>query len=182
MDELLSNLDRSRRDGIRAQTIKVRRELGTTGAMVPHHASEALPVGNCVVLMRAGAIVQRGRVAISLTGRRMPRRPGPFQPSSASARPAATPPGRSKAPSLADRPTALTMRPHDLPLAPGVGAVVCTVFDGVLMGNRTDPGCGRRAGHAVEVCLDPAPLSRCRRHRLTTRAFTPRARPILRNR
>lgn len=69
MDELLSNLDRSTRDGIRAQTITVLRELGTTGAMVPHHASEALPVGNCVVLMRAGAIVQRGRVAISLTGR-----------------------------------------------------------------------------------------------------------------
>lgn len=25
------------------------------------------------------------------------------------------------------------MRPHDLPLAPGVGAVDCTVLDGVLM-------------------------------------------------
>ena len=57
MDEPFFNLDRSRRDGIRAQTITLLHELGTTGIMVPHHASQAPSVGNCVVLMRAGAIV-----------------------------------------------------------------------------------------------------------------------------
>lgn len=60
MDEPFSNLDRSLRDEIRAETLALIRETGTTAVLVTHDPEEALSVGDTVALMRAGDIVQMG--------------------------------------------------------------------------------------------------------------------------
>lgn len=60
MDEPFSNLDRQLRDGIRDETIRMLREFGATVVMVTHDPEEALSVGDRVVLMRSGRIVQIG--------------------------------------------------------------------------------------------------------------------------
>jgi len=60
MDEPFSNLDRKLRDGVRDETLGLLRELGTTVIIVTHDPEEALSVGDRVVLMRSGHIVQAG--------------------------------------------------------------------------------------------------------------------------
>jgi iron(III) transport system ATP-binding protein len=60
MDEPFSNLDRKLRDGVRDETLALLRELGTTVIIVTHDPEEALSVGDRVVLMRSGTIVQAG--------------------------------------------------------------------------------------------------------------------------
>ncbi len=60
MDEPFSNLDRKLRDGVRDETLALLRELGTTVIIVTHDPEEALSVGDRVVLMRSGHIVQSG--------------------------------------------------------------------------------------------------------------------------
>jgi len=60
MDEPFSNLDRKLRDGVRDETLGLLRELGTTVIIVTHDPEEALSVGDRVVLMRSGQIVQSG--------------------------------------------------------------------------------------------------------------------------
>lgn len=60
MDEPFSNLDQGLRDKVRNSTLSLLKSLGTTVIMVTHDPQEALSVGDRVVLMRAGAIVQIG--------------------------------------------------------------------------------------------------------------------------
>jgi len=60
MDEPFSNLDRGSRDRVREETITTLRALGTTTIMVTHDPEEALSVGDRVVLMKNGRIVQVG--------------------------------------------------------------------------------------------------------------------------
>ncbi|MCF1504930.1 ABC transporter ATP-binding protein [Afifella sp. H1R] len=60
MDEPFSNLDRGLRERIRKETGEVLRALGTTAIIVTHDAEEALALGDRVVLMDKGRIVEEG--------------------------------------------------------------------------------------------------------------------------
>lgn len=60
MDEPFSNLDQGLRGKVRSDTLSLLRALGTTVIIVTHDPQEALSVGDQVVLMRAGEIVQSG--------------------------------------------------------------------------------------------------------------------------
>lgn len=60
MDEPFSNLDRGLRARVRNETVALLRALGTPVIIVTHEAEEALSIGDRVVLMRAGKIIQQG--------------------------------------------------------------------------------------------------------------------------
>jgi len=60
MDEPFSNLDRGLRDDIRAETLSLLRGLGTTAIVVTHDPEEALAIGDKVVLMHRGAVIEAG--------------------------------------------------------------------------------------------------------------------------
>ncbi|MFN8680334.1 ABC transporter ATP-binding protein [Paracoccus sp. P2] len=140
MDEPFSNLDRGLRDGIRADTIALLRELGTTVIMVTHDPEEALSSGDRVVLMRSGRIVQAG------TGSDLYDRPAnayaaEFFSTFNKVQGACwngfleTPLGRFAAPGFADGHTATVyIRPQCLRLHCKGDGVDCTVVDCALMG------------------------------------------------
>lgn len=58
MDEPFSSLDESLRAQVRADTVAVLRETGTTGMLVTHDQTEALSVGDRVLVMRGGRVEQ----------------------------------------------------------------------------------------------------------------------------
>ncbi|MBO9123817.1 MULTISPECIES: ABC transporter ATP-binding protein [unclassified Rhizobium] len=58
MDEPFSNLDQGLKERVRAETLSLLRGLGATVIMVTHDPHEALSLGDRVVLMRSGKIVQ----------------------------------------------------------------------------------------------------------------------------
>ncbi len=58
LDEPFSSLDESLRAQVRADTVAVLRETGTTAMLVTHDQTEALSVGDRVVVMRDGVIEQ----------------------------------------------------------------------------------------------------------------------------
>ncbi len=58
LDEPFSSLDETLRGQVRADTVAVLRETGTTGLLVTHDQTEALSVGDRVVVMREGVIEQ----------------------------------------------------------------------------------------------------------------------------
>ena len=60
MDEPFSNLDQGLRERVRRETLDTLRRIGTTAIIVTHDPQEALAVGDLIVLMRAGRIVQEG--------------------------------------------------------------------------------------------------------------------------
>ena len=60
MDEPFSNLDRGLRERVREETIGTLRALGTTAILVTHDPEEALAVGDRIVLLKEGRIVQIG--------------------------------------------------------------------------------------------------------------------------
>lgn len=60
MDEPFSNLDQGLRDKVRTDTLSLLRSFDATVIMVTHDPQEALSVGDRVVLMRSGEIVQAG--------------------------------------------------------------------------------------------------------------------------
>ncbi len=61
MDEPFSNLDRGLRDTLRGEVVALLRELNTTAIIVTHDPEEALAVGDRIVLMREGKVVEAGR-------------------------------------------------------------------------------------------------------------------------
>jgi iron(III) transport system ATP-binding protein len=69
LDEPFSNLDRRTRDRVRADTLALLRETGTTAILVTHDPEEALGFSDRIALMRGGRIVQAG------TGDDLYRRP-----------------------------------------------------------------------------------------------------------
>ncbi|KAA0972091.1 ABC transporter ATP-binding protein [Aureimonas fodinaquatilis] len=69
MDEPFSNLDSRLRETVRAETIGLLRQLGTTTILVTHDPQEALMFADRVALMREGRIVQTG------TGRQLYNQP-----------------------------------------------------------------------------------------------------------
>jgi iron(III) transport system ATP-binding protein len=58
MDEPFSSLDGRLRDQVRAMTVSVLHDTGTTAIVVTHDPAEALRLGSRVALMRQGRIVQ----------------------------------------------------------------------------------------------------------------------------
>ncbi|MDO5529562.1 MAG: ABC transporter ATP-binding protein [Paracoccus sp. (in: a-proteobacteria)] len=60
MDEPFSGLDERLRDGIRDETLALLKEEGTAVLLVTHDPQEALRMGDQILLMRDGQIVQRG--------------------------------------------------------------------------------------------------------------------------
>ncbi len=63
MDEPFSGLDFRLRDQVGEQTLALLRELGTATLMVTHDSDEAMRLGDHIVLMDRGRIVQRGTPA-----------------------------------------------------------------------------------------------------------------------
>lgn len=60
MDEPFSNLDRGLRDTIRRETFSLLRALETTAIIVTHDPEEALAMGDKVVLMHEGKVIETG--------------------------------------------------------------------------------------------------------------------------
>ena len=60
MDEPLSNLDAKLRVQMRTQVARIQKNLGTTTVYVTHDQTEAMTLGDRVVVMRAGRIQQVG--------------------------------------------------------------------------------------------------------------------------
>jgi iron(III) transport system ATP-binding protein len=63
LDEAFSALDTSLRAAIRDETLHVLREAGTPTLLVTHDAEEAIRVGDRILAMQEGRIVQRGTPA-----------------------------------------------------------------------------------------------------------------------
>lgn len=63
MDEPLSNLDAKLRSQMRTQLIKLRRSLDTTFVYVTHDQTEAMTLGDRIVVMNKGVIMQAGTPA-----------------------------------------------------------------------------------------------------------------------
>ena len=61
MDEPLSNLDAKLRNQMRAEIIKLRQRIDTTFIYVTHDQTEAMTLGDRIVIMRDGEIQQVGR-------------------------------------------------------------------------------------------------------------------------
>ncbi len=60
MDEPLSNLDAKLRVQMRTQVSRLQKQLGTTTVYVTHDQTEAMTLGDRVVVMRAGRVQQVG--------------------------------------------------------------------------------------------------------------------------
>ena len=60
MDEPLSNLDAKLRNQMRAEIIKLRRKVDTTFIYVTHDQTEAMTLGDRIVIMKDGRIQQSG--------------------------------------------------------------------------------------------------------------------------
>ena len=59
-DEPLSNLDPDRRVSTRAEIRRIQRELGTTTIYVTHDHEEAMALGDVIVVMKDGDVLQSG--------------------------------------------------------------------------------------------------------------------------
>jgi iron(III) transport system ATP-binding protein len=70
MDEPFSSLDERLRDQVRADTTRFLRETRTTTVVVTHDPGEAMRIGDRVVLLREGRVVQSGTPAEMYAGPR----------------------------------------------------------------------------------------------------------------
>ena len=61
MDEPFSGLDVQLRDAMQEETLSLIRETRATSVIVTHHPEEAMRLGDRIVVMRAGRLVQVGR-------------------------------------------------------------------------------------------------------------------------
>src|SRR5699024_3012565 len=60
MDEPLSNLDAKLRNQMRAEIIKLRQRIDTTFVYVTHDQTEAMTLGDRIVIMKSGVVQQIG--------------------------------------------------------------------------------------------------------------------------
>ncbi len=61
MDEPFSGLDPRLRERMREETLAILHETRATSIVVTHDSEEAMRMGDCVVLLRKGRVVQSGR-------------------------------------------------------------------------------------------------------------------------
>ena len=71
MDEPLSNLDAKLRNQMRAEIIKLRQRIDTTFIYVTHDQTEAMTLGDRIVIMRDGYIMQIGTPQMNLFNARL---------------------------------------------------------------------------------------------------------------
>ena len=76
MDEPLSNLDAKLRVQMRGEIARLQRRLGTTTVYVTHDQTEAMTLGDRVVVLRAGEVQQIGTPEELYSGRRTCSSPG----------------------------------------------------------------------------------------------------------
>jgi iron(III) transport system ATP-binding protein len=123
MDEPFSNLDRRLRDAVRDETMALLQEIGATSIIVTHDPEDAMRVADRIVLMQQGRIIQTG------TAEELYRRPASLFAARFFCDLAEietvvrdgevdTPLGRFPAPSLADGPAVLGIRPQAIRLVP----------------------------------------------------------------
>ncbi|MCD7059192.1 ABC transporter ATP-binding protein [Pelagibacterium xiamenense] len=175
MDEPFSNLDRRLRDAVRQETSSVLRALGTTAIIVTHDPEEALSLGDKVVLMHKGKVIETGTgdaiysypqtayaaEFFSRVNRIPARRSGDWLDS---------PLGRFPAPCGSSGPVYLYVRPQAVKLN-GSG-IAARVTSRVLLGEieevglsvdgmseplvmRTSARSGLDVGHTVQVSIEP---------------------------
>ena len=60
MDEPLTNLDAKLRESLRAELVRLRRELATPMVYVTHDRAEALSMGDRLLVLHAGRVLQQG--------------------------------------------------------------------------------------------------------------------------
>lgn len=60
LDEPFGALDPVTRDGLRTEFRQIQRELGLTAVLVTHDMTEALLMGDRIIVMRGGRIVGQG--------------------------------------------------------------------------------------------------------------------------
>lgn len=140
MDEPFSNLDRRLRDRIREETMALLRDTGTTTVVVTHDPEEALRIADHIVLMRDGRVEQNGRSeqvwrhpASLFTARFFSdlnelvatRRRGVID----------TPLGQFAAPGVDGTRVRLCVRPQDLRLMTGPGAIRGRVVERLFLGD-----------------------------------------------
>ncbi len=80
MDEPLSNLDAKLRVQMRTQISRIQRRLGTTTVYVTHDQTEAMTLGDRVVVMRQGVVQQVGTPPSCTTCRATCSSPGSSAP------------------------------------------------------------------------------------------------------
>lgn len=61
MDEPFSGLDVQLRDAMQEETLSLLRETRATSVIVTHHPEEAMRIGDRIMVMRAGRIIQTGK-------------------------------------------------------------------------------------------------------------------------
>lgn len=175
MDEPFSNLDRGLRDTIRRETLALLRQLGTTAIIVTHDPEEALAIGDKVVLMHKGKVIESGTgdaiysfpqtayaaAFFSQVNRIPARRSGDWLDSAL---------GRFPAPCGSSGPVQLFIRPQALALTKN--GTAATVRGRVLLGEieevtlevtgldeplvmRTSAQRGLEVGQAVTIGVEP---------------------------
>lgn len=80
MDEPLSNLDAKLRVQMRTQISRLQQRLGSTTVYVTHDQTEAMTLGDRVVVMRGGVVQQIGTPSASTSSRRTSSSPGSSVP------------------------------------------------------------------------------------------------------
>ncbi len=119
MDEPFSGLDRHLRSDIRATVLSVVADAGAAVLVVTHDPQEAMLIGDHLVLMAGGRILQQGpaedcyRAPVSLTAARLTGEVNAL-PVIVRNGTAETPFGRLAAPGLADGPAVAVIRPQGL--------------------------------------------------------------------
>ena len=78
MDEPLSNLDAKLRNQMRAEIIKLRERIDTTFIYVTHDQTEAMTLGDRIVIMKDGFIQQIGTPQMNFFDARLSRRDGKY--------------------------------------------------------------------------------------------------------
>ncbi|MBW3561422.1 MAG: ABC transporter ATP-binding protein [Actinobacteria bacterium] len=160
LDEPFSDLDRNLRLQVRAETIRVLREVGATAVFVTHDQEEALSVGDRVVVMRAGRTEQVDHPAVVFhapTNRFVATFMGDadFLPGEVAGGRLVTEAGETAAPSTAHDGDQLHVmsRPHELSFVAdpdGTGHVLDREFQGGFVVYRI-----RLASGLVVRCLRP---------------------------
>ena len=78
MDEPLSNLDAKLRNQMRAEIIKLRQRIDTTFVYVTHDQTEAMTLGDRIVIMKDGFIQQIGTPQMNLFDARLVKQNGKY--------------------------------------------------------------------------------------------------------
>ena len=129
MDEPLSNLDAKLRNQMRAETIKLRQKINTTFMFVTHDQTEAMTLGDRIVIMKAGFIQQIGTPQMNYFDARLEKDGGTYMVSVGGIQIELS---QEKQQNL----TAKGVQPQVITLAQGGSALTATVDVSEMMGSE----------------------------------------------